>query len=84
MSELGKATASVSEGDAVELAEETGGVTEVDAAEAAELMEAPEAPEITFDEQFYPARPKALRPVARRRQYFSNAPSLELDGLNKT
>ncbi|WP_104045625.1 maltose alpha-D-glucosyltransferase [Arthrobacter sp. ZGTC412] len=47
-------------------------------------MEAPEAPEITFDEQFYPARPKALRPVARRRQYFANAPSLELDGLNKT
>ena len=84
MSELGKATASVSEGDAVELAGETGGVTEVEAAEAAELMEAPEAPEITFDEQFYPARPKALRPVARRRQYFANAPSLELDGLNKT
>ncbi|WP_163167179.1 maltose alpha-D-glucosyltransferase [Arthrobacter sp. Alg241-R88] len=47
-------------------------------------MEAPEAPEITFDEKFYPARPKALRPVARRRQYFANAPSLELDGLNKT
>jgi trehalose synthase len=84
VSELGKATASVSEGDAAELAEETGGVTEVEAAEAAELMEAPEAPEITFDEQFYPARPKALRPVARRRQYFANAPSLELDGLNKT
>ncbi len=84
MSELGKATASVSEGDAAELAEETGGVTEAEAAEAAELMEAPEAPEITFDEQFYPARPKALRPVARRRQYFANAPSLELDGLNKT
>ncbi|WP_236557688.1 maltose alpha-D-glucosyltransferase [Arthrobacter sp. 9AX] len=39
---------------------------------------------MTFDEQFYPARPKALRPVARRRQYFANAPSLELDGLNKT
>ncbi len=84
MSELGKATASVSEGDAVEPAEEAGGVTESEAAEAAELMEAHEAPEITFDEKFYPARPKALRPVARRRQYFANAPSLELDGLNKT
>ncbi|WP_461190453.1 maltose alpha-D-glucosyltransferase [Arthrobacter sp. Z4-13] len=47
-------------------------------------METPEVPEITFDEKFYPARPKALRPVARRRQYFANAPSLELDGLNKT
>ncbi len=84
MSELGKATASVSDGDAAELAGDTGGVTEAEAAEAAELMEAPEAPEITFDEKFYPARPKALRPVARRRQYFANAPSLELDGLNKT
>ncbi|MFF1254870.1 maltose alpha-D-glucosyltransferase [Pseudarthrobacter sp. NPDC058329] len=59
-------------------------MTEAEAAEAAELLETPEAPEITFDEQFYPARPKALRPVARRRQYFANAPSLELDGLNKT
>jgi trehalose synthase len=84
VSELGKATASVSEGDALELAGETGGVTEAEAAEAAELMETPEVPEITFDEKFYPARPKALRPVARRRQYFANAPSLELDGLNKT
>jgi trehalose synthase len=43
-----------------------------------------EAPEINFDEKFYPARPKALRPVARRRQFFANAPSLELDGRNKT
>jgi maltose alpha-D-glucosyltransferase/alpha-amylase len=59
-------------------------MTELEAAEAAELAETLEAPEITFDEQFYPARPKALRPVARRRQYFANAPSLELDGLNKT
>ncbi|WP_458780389.1 maltose alpha-D-glucosyltransferase [Arthrobacter sp. D3-16] len=84
MSELGKATASVSEDDAAELAGETGGVTEEEAAEALELLETPEAPEITFDEKFYPARPKALRPVARRRQYFANAPSLELDGLNKT
>ncbi|WP_307613547.1 maltose alpha-D-glucosyltransferase [Pseudarthrobacter sp. W1I19] len=52
--------------------------------EETEASEVPEAPEITFDEKFYPARPKALRPVARRRQYFANAPSLELDGLNKT
>ncbi|YCK79434.1 maltose alpha-D-glucosyltransferase [Arthrobacter sp. D3-16] len=59
-------------------------MTEEEAAEALELLETPEAPEITFDEKFYPARPKALRPVARRRQYFANAPSLELDGLNKT
>ncbi|MET1087903.1 MAG: maltose alpha-D-glucosyltransferase [Arthrobacter sp.] len=53
-------------------------------AEPTEDTEVPETPEITFDEKFYPARPKALRPVARRRQYFANAPSLELDGLNKT
>jgi trehalose synthase len=44
----------------------------------------PETTEITFDEQFYPARPKALKPMARRRQFFANAPSLELDGRNKT
>nr|WP_208786714.1 maltose alpha-D-glucosyltransferase [[Micrococcus luteus] ATCC 49442] len=56
----------------------------MEAAEATEQTEAPVAPEITFDEKFYPARPKALRPVARRRQYSANAPSLELDGLNKT
>ena len=48
------------------------------------LEESPQAPEITFDEKFYPARPKALRPVARRRQFFANAPFLELDGRNKT
>ena len=48
------------------------------------LGESPQAPEITFDEKFYPARPKALRPVARRRQFFANAPFLELDGRNKT
>ncbi|MFJ4262448.1 maltose alpha-D-glucosyltransferase [Paenarthrobacter nicotinovorans] len=45
---------------------------------------ATESPEITFDEQFYPARPKALRPIARRRQFFAARPSLEFDGLNKT
>ncbi|VXB20083.1 Maltose alpha-D-glucosyltransferase/ alpha-amylase [Arthrobacter sp. 9AX] len=95
MSDLGKATASVSEGDAVEQAGGTGGTTGAELVEATEPAEsteaeptegteAPEVPEITFDEQFYPARPKALRPVARRRQYFANAPSLELDGLNKT
>jgi trehalose synthase len=93
VSDLGEATTSVSEGDAVEQAGETGSTTGPEAAEVngtAESMEepdateVPEAPEITFDEKFYPARPKALRPVARRRQYFANAPSLELDGLNKT
>ncbi|WP_306639198.1 MULTISPECIES: maltose alpha-D-glucosyltransferase [Micrococcaceae] len=57
---------------------------DVEDVEDVEAAEVPEVPEITFDEKFYPARPKALRPVARRRQYFANAPSLELDGLNKT
>lgn len=93
MSDLGEATTSVSGADAVEQAGETGNTTGPEAAavtepaesiEETESSEVPEAPEITFDEKFYPARPKALRPVARRRQYFANAPSLELDGLNKT
>jgi trehalose synthase len=87
VSDLGKATASVAEGDAEEQAGDAGSEVHpevVEPAEGAEHTEAHEAPEINFDEQFYPARPKALRPVARRRQYFANAPSLELDGLNKT
>ncbi|MDQ0925585.1 trehalose synthase [Pseudarthrobacter sp. W1I19] len=93
MSDLGEATTSVPGADAVEQAGETGNATGPEAAavtepagsiEETEASEVPEAPEITFDEKFYPARPKALRPVARRRQYFANAPSLELDGLNKT
>lgn len=49
-----------------------------------ETVEETEVPEVSFDEQFYPARPKALRPVARRRQFFAARPSLEFDGLNKT
>ena len=52
--------------------------------EATEEAPTSEAAEITFDEQFYPARPKALRPIARRRQFFAARPSLEFDGLNKT
>jgi trehalose synthase len=87
VSDLGKATASVAEGDAEKQAGDAGSEVHpevVEPAEGAEHTEAHEAPEINFDEQFYPARPKALRPVARRRQYFANAPSLELDGLNKT
>jgi maltose alpha-D-glucosyltransferase/alpha-amylase len=39
-------------------------------------------PDVNFDEQFYPARPKALRPTARRRQYFAARPSFEFDGRN--
>jgi trehalose synthase len=90
VSDLGETTASMSEEEAVEQAGETGNAAGPEAAEvtepaeSAEDAEVPEVPEITFDEKFYPARPKALRPVARRRQYFANAPSLELDGLNKT
>ena len=38
--------------------------------------------EISYDEQFYPARPKALRPIARRRQYLATRPSFEFDGRN--
>ncbi len=44
----------------------------------------PLPPEITYDEQFYPARPRALRPQARRRQFFADTkPPFEADGRNK-
>ncbi len=40
-------------------------------------------PEITFDEQFYPARPRQLRPEARRRQAESGGrPPFDPDGRN--
>ena len=53
-----------------------------DVTETAETPEVAEAADITYDEQFYPARPKALRPIARRRQFFADRPSLEFDGRN--
>ena len=42
-------------------------------------------PEMTFDAQFYPARPKKLRPAARRRNplHAINAPPFAPDGRNK-
>src|SRR5690348_15888261 len=52
------------------------------AAGETEAPELTEAADITYDEQFYPARPKALRPIARRRQFFASRPSLEFDGRN--
>jgi len=39
-------------------------------------------PDVNFDEHLYPARPKALRPTARRRQYYATRPSFEFDGRN--
>ncbi|MCX8455021.1 maltose alpha-D-glucosyltransferase [Paenarthrobacter ureafaciens] len=65
-------------GDSAELNESSNGTS------GEETVEETEVPEVSFDEQFYPARPKALRPVARRRQFFAARPSLEFDGLNKT
>jgi maltose alpha-D-glucosyltransferase/alpha-amylase len=65
-------------GDSTELSESSNGTS------GEEAVEETEVPEVSFDEQFYPARPKALRPVARRRQFFAARPSLEFDGLNKT
>lgn len=65
-------------GDSTELKESSNGTS------GEETVEETEVPEVSFDEQFYPARPKALRPVARRRQFFAARPSLEFDGLNKT
>lgn len=58
----------------------------------AEALDAPEeapetivAPEVNFDEQFYPARPKALRPRARRRAAVTVdlKPPFDADGRNK-
>ena len=43
-------------------------------------------PEMTFDAQFYPARPRKLRPAARRRRTPQNgisAPPFAPDGRNK-
>jgi trehalose synthase len=44
-----------------------------------------DAPAITYDEQFYEARPRALRPRARRKQEFAGdlKPPFESDGRNK-
>ena len=72
--------------DAVDLqvdGAETEAAESASAGESTDTSTLPQIAEITYDEQFYPARPKALRPVARRRQYVANAPSFELDGRNK-
>ncbi|ACL41536.1 trehalose synthase [Pseudarthrobacter chlorophenolicus A6] len=64
------------------------GIFEADALDVEEGQETAAAPEqaadaeISYDEQFYPARPKALRPIARRRQYLATRPSFEFDGRN--
>lgn len=56
--------------------------TEAEKIDSAAADSAAEPADITYDEQFYPARPKALRPIARRRQYLAARPSLEFDGRN--
>ncbi|WP_314214871.1 maltose alpha-D-glucosyltransferase [Pseudarthrobacter equi] len=64
------------------------GIFEADAHDVEEGQETAAATEqaadaeISYDEQFYPARPKALRPIARRRQYLATRPSFEFDGRN--
>ncbi|WP_426764521.1 maltose alpha-D-glucosyltransferase [Pseudarthrobacter sp. 1G09] len=64
------------------------GIFEADALDVEEGQETAAATEqaadaeISYDEQFYPARPKALRPIARRRQYLATRPSFEFDGRN--
>ncbi|MCU1572936.1 MAG: trehalose synthase [Micrococcaceae bacterium] len=40
-------------------------------------------PEITYDEKFYPAFPRSLRPTARRRPWTPGRPPFEPDGRNK-
>ena len=53
--------------------------------EHTEPTEAAVPPEVSFDEQFYPARPKALRPHARRRAALTVdlKPPFDADGRNK-
>lgn len=64
------------------------GIFDADALDGEETREAAAASEpaadaeVSYDEQFYPARPKALRPIARRRQYLATRPSFEFDGRN--
>ena len=50
--------------------------------QSTELAE-PTATEITFDEQFYPARPRALRPRARLRSVPETPPPFAADGRNQ-
>ena len=52
------------------------------AEDAAEVAE-PTASEITFDEQFYPARPRALGPRARLRSLPETPPPFAADGRNQ-
>ncbi|GAA3695363.1 maltose alpha-D-glucosyltransferase [Arthrobacter ginkgonis] len=55
-----------------------------DAAESPDSEPAPShALDITFDEQFYPARPRPLRPTARRREHIAGQPPFQADGRNK-
>ncbi|MEF3120064.1 maltose alpha-D-glucosyltransferase [Kocuria flava] len=57
-----------------------------DAAGALPEEELPETPpaEVTYDEAFYPARPRALRPRARRNQQYADLkPPFEPDGRNR-
>lgn len=73
---------SAPEAAAVEVEETEAEETEAEKVDAATADSAAEPADITYDEQFYPARPKALRPIARRRQYLAARPSLEFDGRN--
>ena len=73
---------SAPEAAAVEVEETEAEETEAEKVDAATVDSATEPADITYDEQFYPARPKALRPIARRRQYLAARPSLEFDGRN--
>jgi trehalose synthase len=73
---------SAPEAAAVEVEETEAEETEAEKIDAATADSAAEPADITYDEQFYPARPKALRPIARRRQYLAARPSLEFDGRN--
>ena len=50
---------------------------------AADMDQAQPGPEISFDEQFYPARPRALAPRARRQMLQDSPPPFAADGRNR-
>ncbi|MEX5235325.1 maltose alpha-D-glucosyltransferase [Kocuria arenosa] len=59
------------------------GDTSAEVQPAEDPQESPAA-EVTYDEAFYPARPRALRPRARRNQQYADLkPPFEPDGRNK-
>ncbi|MEP6561061.1 MAG: alpha-amylase family glycosyl hydrolase, partial [Nakamurella sp.] len=66
-------------------AQESGGLPQATVAGSETVAESTQAIKITYDEQFYPARPRALRPYARLRSVVgaNEAPPFAADGRNR-